>query len=184
MGKNMNTIQLRISSASRKMAFVLKIGGVITGICAFLALFAICILTFAGGSLRQSFLSAFDVTANNGTVIGIAPRPLLLMFALLLVDTALLAAIIFLVHAIFSDIGKGCTPFSHRNTMRIKGVAVISIVLSLIGGFSDAFVDYYTIGELTWSVNVVGLVIGMAVYCIALIFDYGCELQRESDETL
>ena len=180
----MNATQLKISSASRKMTVILKIGGIITGIAALLALFAICVLVFAENEVRQSFLSAFNVTANNGTIIRIAPRPLLLMFILLLVNTAFLAVIIFLVHAIFNDIGKGCTPFSRQNTMRIKGVAIASVILSLIGGFSDAFVDYYTIGELTWSINIVGLITGMAIYCIALIFDYGCDLQRQSDETL
>ena len=166
------------------MTVILKIGGIITGIAALLALFAICVLVFAENEVRQSFLSAFNVTANNGTIIRIAPRPLLLMFILLLVNTAFLAVIIFLVHAIFNDIGKGCTPFSRQNTTRIKGVAIASVILSLIGGFSDAFVDYYTIGELTWSINIVGLVTSMAIYCIALIFDYGCDLQRQSDETL
>ena len=32
--------------------------------------------------------------------------------------------------------------------------------------------------------NVVGLIVGIIIYCISLIFDYGCELQQQSDETL
>ncbi|MCM1184288.1 MAG: hypothetical protein NC337_13035 [Roseburia sp.] len=180
----MNTTQSKISSAGRKMAVILKIGGVLTGIAALLSLLAIGILLLGQAPIRQSFLSAFDVTANNGTTIHIAPRPLLLLFVLLLADTAFLAVILFLVHAIFRDIGKGCTPFTHQNTARIKGIAIAAILLSLVGGCADAFVDYYTIGELTWRVNLVGLISGMAIYCIALIFDYGCDLQRQSDETL
>lgn len=61
---------------------------------------------------------------------------------------------------------------------------MIAVVLSIVGSYSDALIDYYTIGELTWRVNVIGLIIGMIIYCISFIFSYGCDLQQESDETL
>ena len=45
-------------------------------------------------------------------------------------------------------------------------------------------VDYYTIGELTWRINIIGIIVAIIIYCISLIFSYGCDLQKESDETL
>lgn len=82
------------------------------------------------------------------------------------------------------QIRKGFTPFTHENTTRIKKVAIITAILSIVGSYSDSLVDYYTIGELTWRVNIIGMIVAIIVYCISLIFSYGCDLQKESDETL
>jgi len=49
---------------------------------------------------------------------------------------------------------------------------------------NSSLVDYYTIGELTWRIHVIGIIVAVIIYCISLIFSYGCDLQRESDETL
>lgn len=57
-------------------------------------------------------------------------------------------------------------------------------ILSIVGSCSDALVDYYTIGELTWRIHIIGIIVAVIIYCISLIFSYGCDLQRESDETL
>lgn len=180
----MNLSQKKMQSASKKITVILKLGFTVCIIIEILALMAIGILIFSGENVKSSFLTAFDVTANNGTTISLAPQSLLVMFLLSLVDALLISAVIILIHAIFNDMKRGSTPFLRRNTMRIKGVAIIAIILSIIGSYSDALVDYYTIGELTWKVNAAGLIIGMVVYCISFIFDYGCDLQQESDETL
>ena len=108
----------------------------------------------------------------------------MIMFAFMLIDTILISLVIFFVYAIFDEIRKGFTPFTHENTKRIKKVAIITAVLSIVGSYSDALVDYYTIGELTWRVNIIGMIVAIIIYCISLIFSYGCDLQRESDETL
>ncbi len=176
--------RLKIRNASKRMTIILRIGGVISGIIAMLALTGICILIFSNEETKLSFLSAFHVTANNGTIINIHLQELLLMFAFMLVDAILITIIILFVHAIFNHIQKEDTPFSHQNTIRIKKIAIITIILSIVGSYSDALVDYYTIGQLTWKINIVGLIVGIIIYCISLIFDYGCELQQQSDETL
>ena len=105
------------------------------------------------------------------------------MFVYMLIDTLLISLAIFLVYAVFNGIMKGLTPFLPENTARIKKIALIVAILSIVGSYSDALVDYYTIGELTWRINIIGIIITVIVYCISLIFSYGCDLQRESDET-
>lgn len=140
----------------------------------------------SGEETKSSFLTAFNVTANNGTTISIEARSLLIMFAFMLIDTILISLAIFFVYAVFEEIRKGFTftPFTHENTARIKKVAIITAILSIVGSYSDSLVDYYTIGELTWRVNIIGMIVAIIIYCISLIFSYGCDLQKESDETL
>lgn len=180
----MSPHQLKIKNTSRYIAVLLKIGLAVLIMIALLALAAIGILLFSSGHTRASFLAAFQVTANNGTVLEIAPRPLLIMFLFMLVDTLLIMAAVFFIHGIFRDLQNGCTPFTRQNTVRIQFVAAITIVLSIVGGCSDALVDYYTIGGLKWQINAIGLISGLIIYCISFIFRYGCDLQQASDETL
>lgn len=180
----MNQKQERIRNLSGKISIVLKLGLAAANVIGILALIAIGILLFSGEAVRTSFLAAFQVTANNGTVISLEAGPLLLMFAFMLADAVLISFAVFFIHGVFAEIKKGCTPFSPANTVRIKKAAVIIAVLSIAGGCSDALVDYYTIGGLAWRVNVTGLITAVIIYCISLIFSYGCDLQRESDETL
>jgi len=180
----MNVNQRKISNISKIMALVFKIAGFATGIISILAICAIGILLFSNAEMKQSFMDAFQVTANNGTVISIASSSLLVMFFFMLINASLMTVIIAFVYDIFCSIEKSFTPFTVKVTNRIKQIAIISIVLSLIGGFSDALVDYYTIGELTWRIDFVRLLSGMVILCLALIFRYGCDLQQQSDETL
>lgn len=180
----MNLYQRKISIISKIMALIFKIAGIVTGIISALAICAICILAFTNGEVKQSFIDAFKVTANNGTIISITSDSLLVMFFFMLINTSLMTLIIAFVYDIFCNIGKSFTPFTIKVANRIKQIAIIFIVLSLIGGFSNALVDYYTIGELTWRIDFAGLLSGMVILCLALIFRYGCDLQKQSDETL
>lgn len=180
----MKPSQQKINSMSGKICLILKLAFFASGIVMILALFAIGILMFSGAETKSSFIAAFDVTANNGSTLSIAPRSLLLMFIFMLVDAVLISLAIFFVHAIFSNIRKADTPFTRQNTLRLKIIALIAAFLSIVGSCSDALVDYYTIGEPAWKINIAGLIMALILYCISLIFSYGCDLQQESDETL
>lgn len=180
----MKPSQEKIRSMSKKISIVLKLGFIVSNVIGILSFIAIGILVFSGEDTKSSFLAAFNVTANNGTTISIGARSLLNLFAFMLIDTILISLALFIVYAVFDEIRKGFTPFTYENTARIKKVAMVTAILSIVGSYSDALVDYYTIGELTWRVNMIGMVVAVIIYCISLIFSYGCDLQRESDETL
>lgn len=176
--------QEKIINMSKKIMIVLRLGFIVSNVIVILSLIAIGILVFSGEDTKLSFLAAFNVTANNGTTISIEARSLLIMFVFMLIDTLLISLAIFLVYAVFNEIIKGLTPFLPENTVRIKKIALIVAILSIVGSCSDALVDYYTIGKLTWRIHVIGIIVAVIIYCISLIFSYGCDLQRESDETL
>ena len=180
----MKPSQEKIMRMSSKITIILRLGFVVSNIIVMLSLIAIGILAFSGEDTKSSFLAAFNVTANNGTTINIEAQSLLIMFVFMLIDTLLISLAILLVYAVFNEIMKSLTPFLPENTVRIKKIALIVAILSIVGSCSDALVDYYTIGALTWRINVIGIIVAVIIYCISLIFSYGCDLQRESDETL
>lgn len=77
-----------------------------------------------------------------------------------------MAVVLHFVAKIFKGIQESYTPFRPEIIRNLK------IPLALI-----------TVMELTSSL-LTGLLIGIASWCVVNIFEYGCELQRQSDETL
>ena len=92
---------------------------------------------------------------------------LIIFMALLIVFLLLAAFLIRKVGSLFRNINENYSPFVPENVKLIKVIAIIFAVITFIevGIFPAVFT-----GFLIWS--------------IALLFDYGCELQNESDEIL
>lgn len=77
------------------------------------------------------------------------------------------------------------TPFTHANGRLIRNLSFLLIALGLADSififFSNVFITHdYNDPDTKGTVFAAGLVL----YCISLVFRYGCELQQESDETL
>lgn len=87
---------------------------------------------------------------------------------------------------LFRNISLEGTPFASGHIRRIKTVAWLTAALSFLGGLSENWEAALLAGSqpALISVNLTWLTFAGIIYCLALIFDYGCQLQQESDETL
>ena len=78
---------------------------------------------------------------------------------------------------IFGCIGKGNSPFTEKIAVQIRKIAlyvVLFAVFSVLSVFKLLSLPaFFMCG-----------VFALILFCISLIFDYGCELQKEVDETL
>lgn len=91
---------------------------------------------------------------------------------------------------LFKRLKESDTPFRYDIADKMKGAAGVLTFGSLAGMvlfivymlffYSAALPDFFIVQ----TVNIVILVIGMILQAFALIFEYGCKLQQESDETL
>lgn len=77
-----------------------------------------------------------------------------------------LAVISHFMGKIFKDIKESYSPFRPEIVRNFKVVFVLVTVLTLRSSL------------------LIGAVIGFSLWCVFQIFEYGCELQRQSDETL
>ena len=86
----------------------------------------------------------------------------------------------------FKSINADIKPFSQPNAKRLKKIGVILIVYSFVvpiarDGFYRTLARYMNIRS-SFEISFVAL--ALLFFFIAMIFDYGSELQRQSDETL
>lgn len=80
----------------------------------------------------------------------------------------------------FADISTDRTPFEMKNVRRIRRIAVFYLIISLLSVESGA----NSLGNLDISVDVNGIIGAGIFWLISMVFEYGCVLQTESDETL
>jgi len=77
-----------------------------------------------------------------------------------------LAVVLHFVGKVFRDFMESYSPFKPEIVKDLKVAFVLITVLSLKSSL------------------LIGLVIGLALWCVVHIFEYGCVLQQQSDETL
>ena len=116
----------------------------------------------------------------------------ILYFVQLLVMLSVQICAVFLL----LSIRKEETPFTAKNVKLLKVVAimlmafeplqVISARIPLVGESTvmDGGTTVPTVHSMSYFPSGVILVVGIVVFCVALIFDYGISLQKQSDETL
>lgn len=93
-----------------------------------------------------------------------------LAIGLFLTETGVLlvfmVVVLHFVGKVFKEFQENYSPFQPKI---IKNLRITFILLTL-----------YTLS----SSGGIGLIVGLASWCVLNIFEYGCELQKQSDETL
>ncbi|ADL50752.1 DUF2975 domain-containing protein [Clostridium cellulovorans] len=130
--------------------------------------------------------TSFVINNNNGLLkeiiaVGISSINALLIIAVLVVASRLL-----------KSIGKDYTPFSSKNVKMLKVAAGLLMIFEPVHIIAQKIIN--TIrpvilenGQRIAAFSFFGgvfFVLGLVVFCIALTFEYGIELQKQSDETL
>lgn len=124
----------------------------------------------------SSFTDEFGMTPGQIAVFGIG----------LVVAMGLIAATFAILFWIMHSISREYSPFTAKNVRRLTVLSAIFVIIpalltaSMVSGMTDlgaalvialiAFIPF--------------LLVAATIYMLALVFRYGCFLQRESDETL
>ena len=90
---------------------------------------------------------------------------------------------------VFKTLKDGETPFRYEIADKIKaagmsliGTGIVYVAAELINGFFNA-ADVFG-GEVSFNVDMDFFIWGAVIIAVAYIFNYGCKLQQESDETI
>lgn len=104
---------------------------------------------------------------------------------------AVFLAVLFFVSRFLQSIKSGDTPFTAKNVRRLKTVSILLIAVEpvqlIFQSVLNAVRPLTADGKKMVTVSSAGgivLILGLVVFCLALVFEYGAELQKQSDETL
>lgn len=107
------------------------------------------------------------------------------------VTSAAILAVLFIASGLLKEIQSNSTPFTRENANRLKKIAVLLVAVEpvqmLCGMVFNALRPLTSGGQKVVEVRSMGgmiIVLGLIMFCIALVFEYGTDLQKQSDETL
>lgn len=109
-----------------------------------------------------------------------------MIFATLALYAFILVGLLWNIEGIFKTIAKEQSPFTARVSHYMKKVAIYAIILSvvpaLIGSIILRLIASKT--ELTFPIDLCGIIVGIVLLLLGIFLNYGKELQDNDDETL
>ena len=107
-------------------------------------------------------------------------------FATLALYSFMCIGLLWNIEGLFKYIAKEQTPFNERVSHYLKKIALFTLLLSAVPALVGSIVMRAVCPEteLTFPIELGGIVAGIVLFIIGLCFDYGNELQKSDDETL
>lgn len=99
---------------------------------------------------------------DEGDIASILGAEMIVLGAILICT----AITLHFVGKVFKEMRESYSPFKAAIVKNLKVVFVLVTLLALSSSLG------------------IGLIVGISLWCVCHIFEYGCELQRQSDETL
>ena len=177
--KNEKTTTEKIKSVSKALAVLFKIARIFC----FVGIGALSV-----GVLYIMIFGNIDLIVLNGKVVLHSPYAMFqindisnwqIIFTSFVGITsfALLSILFKLAREVFEDISVDSSPFEMKQVKRIRKIAIFYLIVSILDFSGEAY-------SFDITMNFIGIVGAIMFWCISLIFEYGCQLQKESDETL
>ena len=180
----MSDIKQKIIKTSKAVAIALKIGWILTIVAMVAILIGIGVLVLASSGVSYSLQQALTIASQSASASGITVSNLVVAAGLGIIQLIFIFMILFTLYQIFSAISRDYTPFTEGNGKRMRKAAIWTVGMCVVACVTDGIADKLLTGEATFGLNFVWIILAAVIYCIALIFDYGCQLQQQSDETL
>ena len=156
------------------ISILLNIGCIIFGILSVLLLLGIIGIVFTQLFSPEMFREAWATAVQAGQSLSFGQC--VFFFFCCLGEFICIFLALYNAKRIFGCIGKGNSPFTAKKAIQIRKIAMyvlIFAVFSVLSVFKMAFSSFFMCG-----------LFALILFCISLIFDYGCELQQEVDEMI
>ena len=156
------------------ISILLNIGCIIFGILSVSLLLGIMGIVFTQLFSPEMFREAWATAVQAGQSLSFGQC--VFFFFCCLGEFICIFLALYNAKRIFGCIGKGNSPFTDTTAAQIRKIALFVLLFAVFSVLS--------VFKITFSSFFICAVFALILYCISLIFDYGCELQQEIDETL
>lgn len=179
----MNEKQKAIKTSSKVISVIMKIGYIAMIVEMCICIVSLIFVAVTGGNISYITSGTIRLVAVGESLS--SPAGVVAVCSAALILGAFMFAIFFLTYRIFNEISRTCTPFNIKYAKQIKAIGILVAVMTIVGNIVDSIGAYYagveTLGMFSDST---GVIFGVIIFCLSYIFDYGCALQQQSDETL
>ena len=163
-----------LKKSARFISILLNVGCIIFGVMSVLLFTGITVIACSKLFSSEMFLEAWGTAIKAGQTLSFGQC--VFFFICCLGELICIFLALYNAKRIFGCIGKGNSPFTYTTAIQIRKIALYVLlfaVFSVLSVFKMDFLSFFMCA-----------LFALILYCISLIFDYGCELQQEVDETL
>ena len=163
-----------LKKSAHLISILLNIGCMIFTVMSILLFAGIMVLVCSQLFSPEMFQEAWETAVKNGQTLSFGQC--VFFFICCLGEFISIFLALYNAKRIFGCIGKGNSPFTAKTAIQIRKIAfymLLFAVFSVLSVFKMVFSSFFLCA-----------LFALILFCISLMFDYGCELQQEVDETL
>lgn len=167
--------QPTLKKSARLVSALLNIGCVFFGVLSAALAVGVAVLLCAPVVTPEAFQSAWSDAVQAGQALTFGQAAVFFLCCL----GELVCIFLALYHArkIFRCIGGGSSPFTPDSAAQIRKIALFVLLFAV-------FSELSVFKMLSLPAFILCSMFVLILFCISLIFEYGCQLQQEVDETL
>lgn len=163
-----------LKKSAHFISVLLNIGCIIFGIMSVLLFSGIMVIICTRLFLTEMFQEAWQTAIKAGQTLSF--EQCIFFFICCLGEFICIFLALYNAKRIFGCISKGNSPFTDTTAIQIRKIALYVLLFAVFSVLS--------VFKMVFSSFLMSALFALILYCISLIFDYGCELQQEVDETL
>lgn len=163
-----------LKKSAHFISVLLNIGCIIFGILSVSLLIGIIVIVCTPLISPEMFQETWEAAVKAGQTLSFGQC--VLFFVCCLGQFICTFFALYNAKRIFGCIGKGNSPFTPNTAVQIRKIAIYVVLFAVFASISVFKLSFP-------SLLMCGL-FALILFCISLIFDYGCVLQQEVDETL
>ncbi|HHV11388.1 MAG TPA: DUF2975 domain-containing protein [Clostridiales bacterium] len=180
----MNSIQNKIQKSSKAMAVILKIMyiSIIVGLC-----IPIGTLIWVSADPNINFNLIRGVHFYSAVGMAINSRGEVIAEMCIIILMGVWMCYIFMVaYKMFKSISKDMAPFSMANVKNLKKIGSLLLIYAFVTPIAKVgfYRTFASATDIQFSFDFSFIVLSLSFFFIATVFDYGAELQKETDELL
>lgn len=167
----------------------------ISKVAYYILLVLFCLFTVF--SIVYFIIGGFSLVDSSGETVQPGNGWLYLVLRVILAIPTL--SILWIASRMLRDVSKGKTPFSRTQVKRVRLIAMFLLFDAVLATvLSHGFLETISFGEFEMAVlpkesgdsepyvplNISTLALAFVLYCLSLVFEYGCQLQNDSETIL
>lgn len=166
--------QKTLKKSAHFISILLNIGCIVFGIFSVSLFVGIMVIICVPHFSPEMVQSALETAVYKGKMLSFGQC--VFFFICCLGELVCIFLALYRAKSIFGCIGNGSSPFTPKTAVQIRKIVryvLLFAVFSVLSVFKMSFASFFMCG-----------LFALILFCISLMFDYGCELQQEVDETL
>ena len=169
-----------LKKSSKVISVIMKIGYTVMIVALCITVAAMLFLAISGGETSVALSNETNLIIADG--LPESTGSLTAFFVEFLLTGAFIFAIFFLTYRMFQEISVTGDPFVVKYVTTVRAIGILVASMTIAVGLAETIITLVTgDSSLELFTELPGIVVGIIIFCLSYIIDYGCSLKEKSE---